>query len=1357
VPAGESSATFDITPTDDNSTEGFEGFKIVLLDDSFAEIASSENVVISDPENAGQSFTLTTGVDSGSEYQGGAGNDTYTAYDEDTNSPLDGEGDVPHLGNLDDIDGGDGNDTLKIFSTDTAAFDHTGDYDFTVSNIENINLTSTSAAGAGYQIDTSDWAGVENVNSLKSNILALTAGDDQAVTVSGVTKEDADTTVEGGSSVDFTGSGDVTIGDATVPAGAVTVDHTSKNTGDAIAIDGGTDVTVTDAADKDTNGTSATVTIGDNTLATATDQPTGAIEVTQNLSTDGTNAITGGAVDVAGGTSVDITVSNTIVDEDADADNNGISHNGITVTADENTESVTVTQTADITEDVDVNEGGSSETTSVTFKALKEGDAVTINGLTFTAAQDLTAEQVAQAFANLTATDTQNSQGVVENGIYTGTHDGDWTSAAADGDSVLFTSEAGIGNNGNTLTYSVTDNGGGSASLDAPVVTAGTNYTDTAAESNNTVTYGAATITDSDDVNASITTITLDGYAATSEIEGANNLATLSLANSTGAINVDAAVDTLQLNLDDVDDAVDLDDSGDANNDSIKTLTITTTGSESDATLTADAVTDLTVNGTAMLDMDGASSFAALKNVTVTESAGLDLQGTDPTVLESIDASGTSGNVAATIDPKIAADASTEYAYQGGTGSDTVSLDTATNTTTIDSKIDLGDGDDKLTLEVGTTAATKTVVGGDGTDTLSMTFATANNLDTNTVFDNQATGFEKLEISDNVNGNTTTDLDYLTYDYVIAHGTTAATHTLDNLASDGTLELNTAAGTYAVNVKDAAEDGHDSDELNLVLNNADSSTGLTDLDLGQVTAADVETININASDTNVDEDGDGETYEPDDRDTVSLDLRAVDATSIVIDGNANLDLANALNTKVTEIDGSTMTGALDVTAAGGTATTIKGGEAGDTLTASTGGIVGEDNATNKTLTVEEDGAGGSTDGVDFVAEVDDITILADGSNDNDENVTVTYDSDGSTGGGGATVAIDLSGIDVTDASATAAEIVSQLNSDGGFSAVATASNSGADLTVTYDQVTQTTFGPNDVITSIAQGIGTFTNGTSIINGGNFTDTEDGVAAVSETAVLTIADNTSNAGLTEGDTLSVTVDYDGAGAGAAETITHTVTTATQSIDDALTDFTALLDAKTGIGAVKDSATQITITDATADAAGIDVSALTITDFGAGDAAADTLYGYAGDDTLNGGTGTELYGGDGVDTFVADSVVETVNSYSKIMDVESGDIIKVQDSAGNDMASFAKLSDANTPDPIGDPNLLSYASAATGQNTDDNGAVWFNYNDNTFIVLEDTGATGDDYVGGEDNIIMLSGVVDLSTDASFNATSGTLEIA
>jgi S-layer protein len=148
-----------------------------------------------------------------------------------------------------------------------------------------------------------------------------------------------------------------------------------------------------------------------------------------------------------------------------------------------------------------------------------------------------------------------------------------------------------------------------------------------------------------------------------------------------------------------------------------------------------------------------------------------------------------------------------------------------------------------------------------------------------------------------------------------------------------------------------------------------------------------------------------------------------------------------------------------------------------------------------------------------------------------------------------------------------------------------------------------------------------------------------------------------------------------------------------------------------------------------------------------AAADdvTLYGNDGDDTLivESGLRVDLYGGEGADTFAIHSGASTsLDAYTVINGVDSGDVIAM---TGADAFSSTEIALS-----VGaDESLLNYANQAVAT-VDEGGMGWFERGGNTYIVQDVTSSTG------EDMIIMITGVVDLST-ASFNATGGTLEMA
>jgi len=126
-----------------------------------------------------------------------------------------------------------------------------------------------------------------------------------------------------------------------------------------------------------------------------------------------------------------------------------------------------------------------------------------------------------------------------------------------------------------------------------------------------------------------------------------------------------------------------------------------------------------------------------------------------------------------------------------------------------------------------------------------------------------------------------------------------------SLADNGTVVLNAATTATTVQITDATKTGT-ANTLNVVTNVVSA-----DLDFGTLTAAGVETININAVDTKLDDNGDGKN---DPVETATLALVATKATAITISGSSNLTLDNAGNVAVTSINASSMTGNLTVQA-----------------------------------------------------------------------------------------------------------------------------------------------------------------------------------------------------------------------------------------------------------------------------------------------------------------------------------------------------------------------------------------------------------------------------------------------------------
>jgi len=818
----------------------------------------------------------------------------------------------------------------------------------------------TAVAAAAY--DLSGQA-VDDINVTGATSANVKAGAETNLSVSGVT---GDITLDGAQNVvvnDDNANNDITIGANTVNNGTISVTDTDQGTGN-IAVDGGTDVNV-NATSEDTGA----IKVG------ATEQASGAVSVTQNLENDGTGGgLTGGAITTTGGSTVDVTVNANSVAEEATSDAD-TTVGTVSVTGDDSTTDVTVTQNDNSETFTKEAEGQKTETASIKFGVLKSGDALKVAGLTFTAAKDLTAEEVAQAFSELTKDDTQDAGGSVENGVYTDALSG-WTSAEANGDTVVFTSTS-----ENTNATDIDDTSGvdltnTSGNSVAPVVTTTDGDAGTAEDvSKNAVDFGKVTVADAG--VDSIKNVTLDGYATASTI-AADALETLNIANSAAGadLEVSTAATALTVNADGVtsgsgDNAVvnlDSDGSGDFNNQNAATvtdLTLNASGADSAFILEAAAAKNLTVNADAKLNIGNSdSTFAStdLETVDVNGAAAValgDISGA--TGLNSFDASGNTGGVTATIATTDATLTGDIAEYVCSEGNDDVTLDE----TDVNVDINLGGGDDTVTLADGTTAVASTIDGGAGTNRVAAKSGVLSGNESTIAAG--LTNFQQLEISEQVdlgattgNGSVAIDLAELGFDYVVTNGTTTAATTsdgsfadaleLNNMANNGTVVLEgaqkntdtngTDLGSINVDVTDAAT-GTD-DVLNLVVSGDDT------IDAGTVTANDVETLNIQAEDVFVDSSTPKDGKDNNDANH-TLTASGDSVESIVVTGD---DLTLTTDSAVlTSVDASAMTGGITYTAdAADEATTVLGGQGADNLTAAGSQDVLNGGAGNDTLT-----------------------------------------------------------------------------------------------------------------------------------------------------------------------------------------------------------------------------------------------------------------------------------------------------------------------------------------------------------------------------------------------------------------------
>ncbi|OYU30634.1 MAG: hypothetical protein CFE39_12635 [Comamonadaceae bacterium PBBC2] len=330
------------------------------------------------------------------------------------------------------------------------------------------------------------------------------------------------------------------------------------------------------------------------------------------------------------------------------------------------------------------------------------------------------------------------------------------------------------------------------------------------------------------------------------------------------------------------------------------TLNVTTANTASTLADIQDTVLEtLAIAGTKGLTLTTAAGMTTLKTVTVSGSAGLTSSDLTTASITSIDASATSGANTITFN-------AVTSTYKGGTGVDKVTTSAAAPT----KAIDLGTGDDTLTLASGTTAVTGTIVGGDGSDTLVMVAADAVTASGTTTFAGKVTGFEKLSLTGVANN--AVDAGKLgNYNDITVAGN-ANTLALSGLTSGAKLTLTT--DTTAITLAGAFTGTTDVANLVLTASNAVRAAG-------SITAAAVETINITNTNTATTPTAQLNT----------MTLVGANATSVIVSGNAGLNLTGGtIGTALTNVDASgvTLGGFSFTSGALAAASTIKGSAAG---------------------------------------------------------------------------------------------------------------------------------------------------------------------------------------------------------------------------------------------------------------------------------------------------------------------------------------------------------------------------------------------------------------------------------------------
>ena len=1247
---------------------------------------------------------LTKGLDN---IQGTSGNDTIIGSVATSNAEL------LTLSALDIINGGAGVDTLKVATDGTTV---------SLANMTAVEIVEIESAAA-VATDVSANAGVTNLN---------------------VTKAAGAVTVTAGAAADVA----VTIKDNTAAASAHTVDG-GKNV----------NFTLTDAGSSATPATPDTIAIGGTTAA----KGDVVVNVTGKAYDAAVGNVTLGGVTVTGGKTVSVTqkASSDTSKAAADTTANKVVQGAVIVNANTETTTITVKQDATVAAKNAVNTtGGVTETATVKFGALKGGDAVTINGLTFTAKAgvDLTAAEVAAAFSNMVSglanlnTDTQGSQ-VTAKGVFTGAFltgaalddsgspakGTGYTAAAASGDTVVFTA-ARANQDATDLTANLTNTSTNSV---APTVTIVQGQAHNATPTGGVMGVDAGAVTIGGAANATaVKTITVDGYAATgSSATGTTSaLETLNLSNG-GNFAVTQAAATLALNLTNVGTAAKAETLTsaavpvapavlDLNNTATKTLNVQSNGTNTVSLDLAGATgtTALNVSGTGLLNAATGSNLGNVTTIKVTETAGLNLGATATTNVTSVDTTGTTGATTVAI-------SGTAATYAGGAGADRVTISNAN--TAIAKAIDLGAGDDTLTLNVtaGSVAVpTVDLKGGDGVDTIAMSAADAVALSANGTFAGKIDGFEKLSIGHATATGTVNlaNLDNINY-VVSANSTAVGSAAVDEnglvtfqglsagqsvTVAGRTVTVSAGVSATATEIAAAFLTGNATTvNAGAVPNTLTVSGSLT----GWTAAANSTGVLKFTSTTPA-------TNMASDLSTTISDTPLAAPTAAITAG-AFADGDGTTTAAKTDWTTQALTNGQSFTIANRTVTALKSLSAAEVAQAFAGTLAATGNysssgtPTATTWTTPTFSASGTTLTLTNSVNASGITTYTTGSAGNGAGVSpadavVSEYVQGAAAGvttsvgltidkmaSGGTLELTATGagaiVQVTDAAKGTAEVLNLVtNANGNVGTVTAADVETINLNIKDALSTITTLGWNDA-------------------NGNPVKTED-----VSTTTLTLV----------GSTQTKTVNVEGAG---------NLTLTDSNVNSKLTT----VDASKATGAL------------TLDLSAHNGDAITVTGGKGNDvltasqgvnAKADVLVGGEGNDTLKAGSnGAKLTGGAGNDLFVLTAGSKESNTYTSIQDFQSGDVLELNVAAGTNALSFAKLSAVLNENTATFANFVDAAIAQAGIGD----AVWFNFKGNAYVAIDNT-TSSTVFENGVDAIIELVGI-DLN-NASFNSTHATVAL-
>lgn len=367
-------------------------------------------------------------------------------------------------------------------------------------------------------------------------------------------------------------------------------------------------------------------------------------------------------------------------------------------------------------------------------------------------------------------------------------------------------------------------------------------------------------------------------------------LTSLSVANTNQNVTVSAAAGTRQLDL-----TLNKVTGGNFRDDTATTVAVTTAGADKIAgvTITTDAATAVNFFG------HNATS------VTLADT------GNNAAVVTSISAAEHTGGVT------VLSDLGTGIAFTGSAAADAISVGATTKA------IEMGAGNDKVTLSSATLGSGGSINGGEGTDTLVLSAANAVTASGGKTFAAVVKGFDVLELGINGSDTAVVNLTNLNDTDKNAFGKVtlgANTHSLEisGLLSGNTVEFTGAISATKTTKLSLADTTGTADVLNVGI-----TTNNAAIDVRTVEASGVETINFVLDDK--------ATTPAGIKHTAALTDAA--AKTITVSGDAGLALSFT-GTALTTFDASGVTkGAVEfTTAALANEATIKGGAGANTIT-----------------------------------------------------------------------------------------------------------------------------------------------------------------------------------------------------------------------------------------------------------------------------------------------------------------------------------------------------------------------------------------------------------------------------------------